>query len=159
MDKLISIESGLQIRQGACDLVGLNWTGRGLCLDFATGAFKHASDTHQNRILRTQDPSVRTLLHRFEKSNKLIRVQFEGELAFRVVDEVLDSIDGEGVREGSNRAGFAYEVQDGAFLASYPNVNSYHPHPSGPLKQYAFISLNWCVEVLAHLPPTFHLVG
>lgn len=152
MDKLISIESGLQIRQDACDLVGLNWTARGVSLDFATGAYKHEPNPTDTSL-----SSVRTLLHRFELSSELIRVRFEGELAFRVVDEVLDSIDGE-VREGSNRAGFAYEVQDGAFLASYPRVNSYHPHPSGPLKQYAFISLNWCVEVLAHLPPTFQLV-
>jgi hypothetical protein len=73
------------------------------------------------------------------------------------VDEVLDSIDGEGVRDGAHPAGFAYLVQDGAFLAHYPNVESYHPHKSGPLRQFAFISLGWCLEVLAHTPPEFHL--
>jgi hypothetical protein len=154
MDKLISIESGFQIREDACDLVGLNWTARGLSLDFAMGAYKHPSDSQQNPILGAQDSSVRTLLRRFEMSNELIRVQFERALAFRVVDEVLQSIDG-GVREGNNRAGFAYEVRDGAFLASYPSANFVH---HDQLKQYAFISLNWCVEVLAHLPPTFQLV-
>jgi hypothetical protein len=128
MDKLIRVETGIQVRQDETDLVGVNWTPKVLSLDFETG--------HQ-----------------------LIRVQFSGALAYRVVDEVLDSIDGEGVRDGANRSGFAYEVENGAFLASYPNVNLYHPHPSGPLRQYALISLNWCVEVLAHVPPTFCSVG
>jgi hypothetical protein len=94
----------------------------------------------------------------FASSGAVIRAQFRNVLAYRVVDEVLDSIDGEGVRDGATAAGFAYLVQDGAFLANYPNVDSYHPHPSGPLRQFAFISLDWCLEVLAHTPPEFYLV-
>ncbi|MDE2238651.1 MAG: hypothetical protein KGJ73_01825 [Rhodospirillales bacterium] len=128
MDQMIPIESGFPIRQDQSGLIGVSWT----------------------------PPNA--LLLDFDTGKQTIRVQFERILAYRILDEVLDSIDGD-MRKGADPAGFAYEVQNGTFLTSYPNIDLCFSHPSNPIKQYALISLSWCVEVLTDSSPTFCSVG
>jgi len=126
------IFTGLAIRQDSCDLIDLNWQSPArLCADFST--FSDQS----------------------EKSS-IVRVTFDRCVLARIVEEFVYSLDGDEPDIGIQTSGFAYTVEGSPFLNSLPEaIQASHLNE---LRQFDFISLNTCLQVISNKPPHFQLV-
>ena len=80
-------------------------------------------------------------------------VTFEQLVTARIVDEFIFSVDE--AKNGISAEGFAYTVADGAMLANLPEAVT---RTYKNLRQYAFITLGSCLEVLSTEPPSFELL-
>jgi hypothetical protein len=80
-------------------------------------------------------------------------VSFPNILLARVSDEFLYSVEDE-KRVGNTSDGFAYIVTDGKLLNDVPDAAKL---TYKSLKQYVFISLGTCLEVIAKNPPVIGL--
>ena len=98
------------------------------------------SDNHLEAVFKTD-------------ADAFVCVTFEHLVTVRIVDEFIFSVDE--AKTGIGADGFAYTVADGAMLANLPDaVKLTYKN----LRQYAFISLNSCLEVLSVEPPSFELL-
>ena len=125
-----SIPTGLPIRQDSCSLVDVSWKRRGLTALFS--------------FSRMGEPRPQA-----------VRVTFESIIVMRVVDEMVYSLEERGNDVGIMRDGFAYEVTDSPFLRTMTEAsNLTYKNP----KQYTFISLSDCLDVIAKSLPQFDVI-
>jgi hypothetical protein len=128
------IFTGLTIRQDSCDLVDLNWQGPGrLSADFLT-----FSDQG-------------------EKSS-MVRVTFDRCVLARIIEEFVYSLDGDEPATGIHTAGFAYAVEGCPLLDSHCLPDVIQAASLNELRQFDFISLNTCLQVISNKSPHFQLV-
>jgi hypothetical protein len=80
----------------------------------------------------------------------------EGVIVARIVDEMTYSVEDRGGKDVCiTREGFAYETNDAPFLQIMKGAPEFmYNHP----KQYTFISMNTCLDVIAMQPPRFDIV-
>ena len=130
MSVFTSLSTHLPIRQDACTLVNASWQRKGLIAMFAVSG--------------RRDPEAQA-----------VRVTFKEVIVMRIVDEMTYSVEERGKDIGITRDGFAYEVTESPFsrmLSEAPTIMYKNP------KQYTFIGLDDCLEVIARYPPQFDLV-
>ncbi|HTI66670.1 MAG TPA: hypothetical protein VL460_03870 [Caulobacteraceae bacterium] len=125
---LRAIPTAMPIRKGSCALTWLEWQGD-LRAEFSISA--------------PDDPCWFA-----------VRVSMPQVITARVLDEFLASVSGP-LLVGLDQAGFAYEVENGE-LSNYVPEAVKLSYPK--LREYYFLSLTACLNVLSEHPPSFQLV-
>jgi hypothetical protein len=80
---------------------------------------------------------------------------FQKVLAFRTMDEMIWNISGENRCVGLIHDGFCYTVDRSLFGLDLNFISQYYPGAPGQiLKQYSFLSMSECLDVISYTPPT-----
>jgi hypothetical protein len=124
------LSTHLPIRQDSCALVDAAWQRKGLTALFSISA-RHAPEP------------------------RAVRVTFKEIIVMRIVDEMVCSVEERGKDIGITPDGFAFEATASPFLETLSEVPRFvYKNP----KQYTFIALDDCLDVIARYPPQFDLV-
>jgi hypothetical protein len=130
MPVFTSLSTNLPIRQDSCALVDAAWQRGGLTAVFSISA------------MDAPNPQA-------------VRVIFKEIIVMRIVDEMIYSLEERGTDVGITRDGFAYEVTESPFLQTLSEASkTWCNNP----KQYTFIGMDDCLDVIAAHPPQFDLV-
>jgi hypothetical protein len=130
MSTFISMQTDLPIRQDRCSLFDVSWRDGGVVALFC-------------------------ISERTAPEPQAVRVTFKKIIVMRIVDEMVYSLEERGADIGITRDGFAYEVTDSQFLRTLTDAsNLTYKNP----RQYTFISLSDCLEVISNNSPQFDVV-